>query len=175
MRRRIRLAGSLALPALLGLSLLAPTTAQAADVTSGDYKAVFNYTKPGSTTLDHSILNDLAGLVDRAAPGSTVYMGMYWFGLAELKAKMLEAQDRGVTLRMVSEKRNEPSSTPFTAAELKNGSTGRGAPTAASATAPTTSTPSTTTSTSSSPPWTTGGRTWSGRARRTSPSPSPAN
>ncbi|WP_431991305.1 ATP-binding cassette domain-containing protein [Streptomyces albogriseolus] len=84
---------------------------------------MFNYTKPGSTTLDHSILNDLAGLVDRTAPGSTVYMGMYWFGLAELKAKMLEAQDRGVTLRMVSEKRNEPSSTPFTAAELKNGST----------------------------------------------------
>ncbi|MFI0507142.1 phosphatidylserine/phosphatidylglycerophosphate/cardiolipin synthase family protein [Streptomyces albogriseolus] len=123
MRRRIRLAGSLAVPALLGLSLLAPTTAQAADVTSGDYKAVFNYTKPGSTTLDHSILNDLAGLIDRAAPGSTVYMGMYWFGLAELKAKMLDAQDRGVTLRMVSEKRNEPSSTPFTAAELKNGST----------------------------------------------------
>ncbi|MEV5398908.1 hypothetical protein AB0N26_22400 [Streptomyces cellulosae] len=123
MRRRIRVAGSLAVPALLGLSLLAPTTAQAADVTSGDYKAVFNYTKPGSTTLDHSILNDLAGLVDRAAPGSTVYMGMYWFGLAELKAKILEAQDRGVTLRMVSEKRNEPSSTPFTAAELKNGST----------------------------------------------------
>ncbi|MEV6091250.1 hypothetical protein AB0N39_14400, partial [Streptomyces cellulosae] len=71
MRRRIRVAGSLAVPALLGLSLLAPTTAQAADVTSGDYKAVFNYTKPGSSTLDHSILNDLAGLVDRAAPGRT--------------------------------------------------------------------------------------------------------
>ncbi len=123
MRRRIRLACSLAVPALLGLSLVAPTTAQAADVTSGDYKAVFNYTKPGSTTLDHSILNDLAGLVDHAAPGSTVYMGMYWFGLEELKAKMLEAQDRGVTLRMVSEKRNESISTPFTAAELKNGST----------------------------------------------------
>ncbi len=70
MRRRIRVAGSLAIPALLGLSLLAPTTAQAADVTSGDYKAVFNYTKPGSSTLDHSILNDLAGLVDRAAPGT---------------------------------------------------------------------------------------------------------
>lgn len=71
MRRRIRVAGSLAVPALLGLSLLAPTAAQAADVTSGDYKAVFNYTKPGSSTLDHSILNDLAGLVDRAAPGRT--------------------------------------------------------------------------------------------------------
>ncbi|MFE9775920.1 phosphatidylserine/phosphatidylglycerophosphate/cardiolipin synthase family protein [Streptomyces sp. NPDC005931] len=123
MRRRIRLAGSLAVPALLGLSLLTPTTAAAADVTSGDYKAVFNYTKPGSTTLDHAVLNDLAGLIDRAAPDSTIYMGMFWFGLPELKTKMLAAQDRGVTLRMVSEKRNESISTPFTAAELKNGST----------------------------------------------------
>ncbi|MDQ0489766.1 MULTISPECIES: hypothetical protein [Streptomyces] len=112
MRRRIRVAGSLAVPALLGLSLLAPTTAQAADVTSGDYKAVFNYTKPGSSTLDHSILNDLAGLVDRAAPGRTAPVHPSVRrpvpSLAVRAVGTPGAESRGVSGRSEAERRSPP-------------------------------------------------------------------
>ncbi|GAA1003228.1 hypothetical protein GCM10009564_02560 [Streptomyces thermogriseus] len=83
---------------------------------------MFNCTEPGGTTPDHSIPDGLAGFVDRAAPGSTVRMGMHWYGPAGPKTGMPEAQDREVALRMVPEKRDESIGTPFTAAGPRGGS-----------------------------------------------------
>lgn len=125
-RRRTRLAGPLAVPALPGLSLPAPPTARAAEAAFGTCKAVFKggvqLHRAGRHHADHSIPDGLAGFVDRAAPGSTVRMGMHWYGPAGPKTGMPEAQDREVALRMVPEKRDESIGTPFTAAGPRGGS-----------------------------------------------------
>ncbi|MGW4594043.1 phospholipase D-like domain-containing protein [Streptomyces sp. NPDC004457] len=99
---------ALAVPLALGAALLAPATAQAETVVSGNYTAVFNYPTP--TTYDSSINTSVGSLIDLAAPNSTLYMGMYWFNSSDLQAKLAAAQSRGVTLRIISESANRASS-----------------------------------------------------------------
>ncbi|OQQ16971.1 hypothetical protein B0675_07310 [Streptomyces sp. M41(2017)] len=108
MGRHIRRAAALVAPLALGATLLVPAGAQAETVVSGNYTSVFNYPKP--TTYDSSINVSVGDLIDLAAPGSTLYMGMYWFNSADLRAKLTAAQSRGVTLRIISESANRPSS-----------------------------------------------------------------
>ncbi len=108
MGRQIRHWAALVAPVALGAALLAPATAHAETVVSGNYTAVFNYPTP--TTYDSSINTSVGDLIDLAAPNSTLYMGMYWFNSSTLRAKLTAAQSRGVTLRIISESANRGSS-----------------------------------------------------------------
>ncbi len=90
--------------AALGFTLLTPTAAQAEETVLGNYTTVFNYTKPTGPS-DTAISTNLGALIDRAKPGSTLYMSMYWLNDPNgIEAKLLAAHARNVTVKVVIEK-----------------------------------------------------------------------
>ncbi|MFD5553136.1 phosphatidylserine/phosphatidylglycerophosphate/cardiolipin synthase family protein [Streptomyces sp. NPDC127068] len=126
MRRRTSRSLVALATAALGVTLLTPTAAQAEEVTTGNYTATFNYTKPEGS-YDTSISTGLSTLIDLAKPGSTLYMSMYMLGdnydpavpkPPEIEKKLLEAHNRNVTVKVVVE---DTTSQPTT---LINGLTG---------------------------------------------------
>ncbi|MFD7546821.1 phosphatidylserine/phosphatidylglycerophosphate/cardiolipin synthase family protein [Streptomyces sp. NPDC059816] len=103
MRRRTSRSLVALATATLGVTLLTPTAAQAEEVTTGNYTATFNYTKPNGSN-DTSISTGLGTLIDLAKPGSTLYMSMYWLSDANgIEAKLLAAHARNVTVKVVIE------------------------------------------------------------------------
>ncbi|HZG04480.1 MAG TPA: phospholipase D-like domain-containing protein [Streptomyces sp.] len=101
MYRRIRRAAATLVPAVLGLTLLAPAPASAEVVTSGKITAYFNYPTP-TGPYDYSVSDGAAELIDLADSG-TIRMGMFWLNSATIKDKLIAAQARGVTVKVVVE------------------------------------------------------------------------
>ena len=103
MLRRIRGAATALLPAVLGLSLFTPAPASAEVVTAGNLTAYFNYPTPNGA-YDTTISDGAAGLIDLADSG-TIRMGMFWLNSATIQDKLIAAQARGVTVKVVVEGR----------------------------------------------------------------------
>ncbi|SCK35686.1 MULTISPECIES: phospholipase D-like domain-containing protein [unclassified Streptomyces] len=101
MRRRISRGLAAVATTALGFTLLSPATAQAEEVVSGNYTSVFNYSTPNGP-YDNFVSNGIGSLIDLADSG-TLYLSMYLFGDAGIQNKLLAAQARGVTLKMVTE------------------------------------------------------------------------
>ncbi|MFJ5219238.1 phosphatidylserine/phosphatidylglycerophosphate/cardiolipin synthase family protein [Streptomyces sp. NPDC088354] len=101
MLRRIRGAATALLPAVLGLSLFTPAPASAEVVTAGNLTAYFNYPTPNGA-YDTTISDGAAGLIDLADSG-TIRMGMFWLNSATIQDKLIAAQARGITVKVVVE------------------------------------------------------------------------